>query len=577
MPNYFAETPVRPLILELLSRRNWFDPQRLVEIEETIRKAKAGTLSEVALIRAGHISEQEVASVYADDLFLPVVNSNIEAGAVEKELGGLLPEKLCVDRLICPMALRDNVLDVAFVSPEEMGVVDELQLMTGLRINPMIAPLSVVESRLDMLYRSNRESKAIGEGSEDFDAHEEVVDNDNENILDLDVTPPADANGRIIRMVNQILEQALRNRASDIHLEPFEDGCKFRLRIDGVLHELPPPSKSVFIMIVSRFKVLAKMDIAEKRVPQDGAIALRTGDKRIDLRVNTVPTVHGEKMVMRILDKAAIPLELTGLGLDERQSKDLIESIQSPYGLALVTGPTGSGKSTTLYSCLNKLNDTKVNICTVEDPVEYKFKGMNQVQVKAQVGLTFSSALRAFLRQDPDIIMVGEVRDQETAEICLRAALTGHFVLSTIHTNDALSAVTRLQDMGIEPFLLSCALRVLEAQRLVRRLCPSCKEPYELSAELAEHHRLTPGEILYRPKGCLQCRRLGYRGRIGVFEVVRITSRLTQLIQQRAPLDQLRKAAREDGMKMLFDSALDKARQGLTSLEAALSVTMAED
>jgi type IV pilus assembly protein PilB len=577
MPNYFAETPVRPLILELLSRRNWFDPQRLVQIEETIRKAKAGTLSEVALIRAGHISEQEVASVYADDLFLPVVNSNIEAGAVEKELGGLLPEKLCVDRLICPMALRDNVLDVAFVSPEEMGVVDELQLMTGLRINPMIAPLSVVESRLDMLYRSNRESKAIGEGSEDFDAHEEVVDNDNENILDLDVTPPADANGRIIRMVNQILEQALRNRASDIHLEPFEDGCKFRLRIDGVLHELPPPSKSVFIMIVSRFKVLAKMDIAEKRVPQDGAIALRTGDKRIDLRVNTVPTVHGEKMVMRILDKAAIPLELTGLGLDERQSKDLIESIQSPYGLALVTGPTGSGKSTTLYSCLNKLNDTKVNICTVEDPVEYKFKGMNQVQVKAQVGLTFSSALRAFLRQDPDIIMVGEVRDQETAEICLRAALTGHFVLSTIHTNDALSAVTRLQDMGIEPFLLSCALRVLEAQRLVRRLCPSCKEPYELSAELAEHHRLTPGEILYRPKGCLQCRRLGYRGRIGVFEVVRITSRLTQLIQQRAPLDQLRKAAREEGMKMLFDSALDKARQGLTSLEAALSVTMAED
>ena len=210
MPNYFAETPVRPLILELLSRRNWFDPQRLVEIEETIRKAKAGTLSEVALIRAGHISEQEVASVYADDLFLPIVNSNIEAGAVEKELGGLLPEKLCVDRLICPMALRDNVLDVAFVSPEEMGVVDELQLMTGLRINPMIAPLSVVESRLDMLYRSNRESKAIGEGTEDFDAHEEVVDNDNENILDLDVTPPADANGRIIRMVNQILEQALR-------------------------------------------------------------------------------------------------------------------------------------------------------------------------------------------------------------------------------------------------------------------------------------------------------------------------------------------------------------------------------
>ena len=252
-------------------------------------------------------------------------------------------------------------------------------------------------------------------------------------------------------------------------------------------------------MIVSRLKILAKMDIAEKRTCRDGAIALRTGGKRVDLRVNTVPTVYGEKMVMRILDKAAIPLNLTSLGLDERQSKDLIESIHSPHGLALVTGPTGSGKSTTLYSCLNQLNEPKVNICTVEDPVEYKFKGMNQVQVKAQVGLTFSSALRAFLRQDPDIIMVGEVRDQETAEICLRTALTGHLVLSTIHTNDALSAVTRLQDMGIEPFLLSCSLRVLEAQRLVRRLCPHCKEPYEVSDEIAERHGLTPGAALYRP------------------------------------------------------------------------------
>ena len=356
-----------PLILELLSRRNWFDARRLEEIEQTLQKAKPGMLSEVVLIRGGFISEQEVATVYGEDLFLPVVNSTIEACPVDKELGGLLPEKLCVDRLICPLAVRDTVLDVAFVSPEEMGVVDELQLMTGLRINPLIAsPLSVVESRLDVLYQpSTRDTKAIGEGTEDIAGLEEDRDGADENILDLDIVPPADSNGRIVRMVNQIVEQALRNRASDIHLEPFEDGCKFRLRIDGVLHELPPPSKSIFIMIVSRLKVLARMDIAEKRIPQDGAIALRTGDKRIDLRVNTVPTVYGEKMVMRILDKGAIPLELTGLGLDERQSRDLLESIQSPYGLALVTGPTGSGKSTTLYSCLNQLNDAKVNICTV--------------------------------------------------------------------------------------------------------------------------------------------------------------------------------------------------------------------
>jgi type IV pilus assembly protein PilB len=577
MPTLYKETETQPLVLELLARRNWFTPKQLEEIEETLRKAGAGTLAEVALIRAGYISEQEITNLYAEDLFLPVIRNNIEAGVVNKEIGALLPEKLCIDRLICPLAVREDVLDVAFVSPEEMGVVDELELMTGLRINPIIAPLSVVQTQLDVLYRTDQHTKGIGEGSEGFDVIEGEDGQDDENILNLDATPTADANGRIVRMVNQILEQALRNGASDIHLEPFEDGCKFRLRIDGVLHELPSPSKTVFIMIISRLKVLAKMDIAEKRIPQDGAIALRTGDKRIDLRVNTVPTVHGEKMVMRILDKGAIPLNLTGLGLDERQSTDLIESIHSPYGLALVTGPTGSGKSTTLYSCLNQLNDAKVNICTVEDPVEYKFKGMNQVQVKAQVGLTFASALRAFLRQDPDIIMVGEVRDQETAEICLRAALTGHFVLSTIHTNDALSAVTRLQDMGIEPFLLACSLRVLEAQRLVRRLCNHCKEPYEVTAEMAEQHGLPLGETIYRPKGCLQCRRMGYRGRVGVFEVIRITPRLISLIQKRTPVDQLRKVAREEGMKMLFDSALDKVRQGLTSLEAALSVTMAEE
>ena len=280
---------------------------------------------------------------------------------------------------------------------------------------------------------------------------------------------------------------------------------------------------------------------------------------------------------MRILDKGAIPLELTGLGLDERQSNDLIESIHMPYGLALVTGPTGSGKSTTLYSCLNLLNEPKVNICTVEDPVEYKFKGMNQVQVKAQVGLTFSSALRAFLRQDPDIIMVGEVRDQETAEICLRAALTGHFVLSTIHTNDALSAVTRLQDMGIEPFLLSCALRVLEAQRLVRRLCTHCKEPYEVDRRAGRAARPA------RRARCSIGPRAASSAGGSVTAAGSASSRSSgsppddPAHPEADPLDQLRKAAREEGMKMLFDSALDKVRQGLTSLEAALSVTMAEE
>ena len=299
--------------------------------------------------------------------------------------------------------------------------------------------------------------------------------------------------------------------------------------------------------------------------------------KRIDLRVSTVPTVYGEKMVMRILDKGAIPIELTGLGFDERQSKDLVESIQMPHGLMLVTGPTGSGKSTTLYACLNMLNEPDTNICTVEDPVEYKFKGINQVQVKAQVGLTFAGALRAFLRQDPDVIMVGEVRDQETAGICLRAALTGHFVLSTIHTNDSLSAVNRLTDMGIEPFLLASTLRVLEAQRLIRRLCRECREPYECDPETAKAHGFELGQQLYRPKGCDRCRGTGYKGRIGVFEVVRITPHIASLIQSRTPLPALRVAAREQGMKLLIDSGMDKAREGLSSLEEVLTVATGED
>jgi type IV pilus assembly protein PilB len=347
-----------------------------------------------------------------------------------------------------------------------------------------------------------------------------------------------------------------------------------RLRIDGNLSEIAPPPQALFLAIVSRIKVLSKMDIAEKRVPQDGAIALKKGDRRVDMRVNTVPTVHGEKVVLRILDRGAISLQLSDLGLDERQSNDLVEAIQMPHGLMLVTGPTGSGKSTTLYACLNLLNKPDENICTVEDPVEYKFMGINQIQVKSQVGLTFANALRSFLRQDPDIIMVGEVRDAETAQICLRAALTGHFVLSTLHTNDALAAIDRLQDMEIEPFLLASTLRALVAQRLVRRLCQKCRGPYDCDPETARRYGLGVGETVYRPGGCHDCREAGYRGRVGIFEVIRITAPIADLIQTRAPLPELRRAATKQGVKLLGASALEKVREGTTSLEEALSVTM---
>lgn len=570
-------TSTQPLIIELLLHKGLLEPSRLEVLREA--QAKDNQPLEGLLVKKELASDRDIARAYAEYLVLPLFEPDPDGPGVERALGRLLPEKLCRDQWIAPVALRGDMLDLAFVSPDQMLIIDEVQLLTGLTIRPVIARRSVIEGLQDLLYGDRGSPSEFLSPSEEFEEveEEEAVEAERpqgDEILHLDQPPPPGRDGRVIRIVNQILEQALRIGASDIHLEPLEDGCAVRARVDGMLHELSPPPRSFFLPVVSRFKILAKMDIAEKRVPQDGSIALRSGDRRVDLRVSTIPVVHGEKMVMRLLDKSTIPPQLTGLGLDQRQSNDLLEALQTPNGLMLVTGPTGSGKSTTLYACLNFLNEPGTNICTVEDPVEYKFKGMNQVQVKAQVGLTFATALRAFLRQDPDVIMVGEVRDQETAQICLRAALTGHFVLSTLHTNDSLAAVDRLQDMGIEPFLLAATLRVLEAQRLIRRLCKECKEPYACDAETARRQGLDVGETLYRAKGCDICRGTGFRGRIGIFEVVPVNGRMAHLIQTRAPLPELRQAARDQGMKLLADSALDKARAGLTSLEEALGTAL---
>src|ERR1051326_753993 len=568
------------LLVHLLTEQGVLDAKKMEILREA--QAKDNSSMEHLLIKKELASERDIAQAYSDYLALPLFES--VGDGVDPTLGRLLPEKLCRDQLMAPVEIRGETLDVVFVTPKEMLIIDEIQLLTGFTVRALIAPLSTVEGVVDFLYSGRSSSVSSFSSGGEVGSFEEADDDDGDTnadvdgeILHLDQPPPPGRDGRIIRLVNQILDQAMRSGASDIHLEPFEDGCKVRLRIDGPLHEITPPPRGLFLPVVSRLKILAKMDIAEKRIPQDGAIALRSGERRVDLRVNTVPTGYGEKVVMRLLDKGALPLHLPNLGLDERQANDLIEAIQMPHGLMLVTGPTGSGKSTTLYACLNKLNEPDSNNCTVEDPVEYKFTGMNQVQVKAQVGLTFASALRAFLRQDPDIIMVGEGRDQETAQICLKAALTGHFVLSTLHTNDALSAVSRLQDMGLEPFLLAATLRVLQAQRLLRRLCKECKESYQCDEETAIRHGLETGMVLYRNKGCPNCRGSGYRGRVGIFEVIRITPMLAEGIQSRAPLPELRRMAQELGMKLLAQSAIDKVRVGQTSLEEALTVTMTEE
>jgi type IV pilus assembly protein PilB len=343
--------------------------------------------------------------------------------------------------------------------------------------------------------------------------------------------------------------------------------------VDGILNEIPPPPKSMFVPLISRIKILSKLDIAEKRVPQDGSLTMRYNDAKIDVRVSTCPTVYGEKMVMRILNKAKLPLDFEKLGFYKAQLNSFIKGINCPNGLIYVTGPTGSGKSTTLYTALQMLNSPEKNIMTVEDPVEYKFHGINQVQVKPKVGLTFQGALRSFLRQDPDIIMLGETRDAETAEICLRAALTGHLVLSTLHTNDALSAVSRLEDMGIEPFLLASTLRVVEAQRLVRRLCPNCKQSYAPTGEMIKKYGFAETDTLYTHVGCEQCNGLGYKGRVGLYEVIFISPTLSDMIQRREPLPALTAQAKREGFKFLFDVGIDKVREGATSLEEIVTVS----
>lgn len=553
-----------PLLLNLLLAN------KLIEkagIEAALREqSKRNCSLEEALLFAQVVPELAIAKTYAEHLHVPLVSSPDPIDAFDETLKTLLPEAFVRESRIAPLYKQHGVLHVAALDPTDLGRQQELQLYTGLRVSFQAATLSAIEQCLDSLYGAEESTKETLEQAAP-EAQADIAKETEEDVLDLDRVLAETRETKIVRMLNKILTQALQDRCSDIHMEPFPNECKIRFRIDGVLHEIPPPPLNLFIPLVSRIKIVSKLDIAEKRVPQDGAFSMKVGENKVDVRVSTVPTVYGEKVVMRLLNKDAVPLDLAKLGFTQRQQEDFMKAASSPHGLLFVTGPTGSGKSTTLYATLKLLTSPRKNILTVEDPVEYKFVGINQVQVKPQVELTFARALRAFLRQDPDVIMVGEVRDNETAQICLRAALTGHFVLSTLHTNSALAAVSRLADMGVEPFLLAATLRLVEAQRLVRRLCQHCKEPFKPPQELVDKFHLPPDKEIFRPKACKECREAGYRGRVGVFEAIRITPALRKLIEERAPLAALEEAARKDGMQTLFDNGLVKVQEGLTSIE----------
>jgi type IV pilus assembly protein PilB len=561
-----ANSDSRELVLDILLKQGKLTEQVLASIYAIQQKEEVRI--EKALVMSQKVNGEDIAAAYAEHFHVPMLPLDTAVTAPEEQVRRLLPDKFMRDALVVPLYERNRTLHVAVADPSDLSVLQDIQLYSGLTPVVHVAPLEHLEKALESMLGVRNVVQEIS--LEAPSADEAVAADVGEEVVDLDKPIVDGEDTQIIRMVNHIIRQAILDGASDIHIEPLSESVSVRYRIDGQLQVRAAPPKSMFLPLLSRIKIISKMDIAEKRLPQDGACSVLKDRQQIDLRVSTVPTIYGQKTVMRILNRNALPLDHAKLGFDEGQQALFHQAARSPHGLVFVTGPTGSGKSTTLYATLKLLHKTTKNIVTVEDPVEYKMDGVNQVQTHAAIGLTFAGALRSFLRQDPDVIMVGEVRDQETAEICMRAALTGHLVLSTLHTNSALAAIDRLVDMGIEPFMVASTLQLVEAQRLIRRLCVKCKEPDHQTPEVLEKYHISADAQLFKPKGCPACN-LGYKGRVGIFEVILVTPKLRDMIQNRAPLSDLQAEAEKMGMPSLATKGLDAAKAGLTSLEEVVS------
>ncbi len=555
-----------------------------------IQKREKGRIGEI-LIRHGLISEENISSALGEQLGIPYYSSEnpqLLKPQPDQDLEKLVPAEFAGKNNCLPLSRNMNSLTCAVSDPLDLLMLDNLKRITGCEINLVVATATALKKAVSNFYFGD--GKSDGKGSMLNQAVERSYTQDTEDLLNLSKSTATQAGtataelsldrliekageAPVIKLVDLIIRQAIDERASDIHIEPFDNKIHLRYRIDGNLYNVPPPAPHLHLPIVSRIKILAKLDIAEKRLPQDGAISAKLEDRNVDIRVSTIPTVWGEKVVMRILDKGAVPLDLSKLGFDHQQIELIRAALSQPHGLFFVTGPTGSGKSTTLYAALNQTIDPKKNILTVEDPVEYKIEGINQVAVKPDIGLTFATALKAFLRQDPDVIMVGEVRDLDTASICIRAALTGHFVLSTLHTNDAASAITRLMDIGIPNYLLTPSLVLILAQRLARRLCPNCKEPYEPVAE--QHGGIKfQTDLIYKAKGCEQCNSSGYKGRVVVGEVLNVNTEVRALLAKNATYTEIKDCARKNGMTTLFESGIKLIEKGFTSFDEVCRVTV---
>jgi len=540
----------------------------------SVQRQEGGRLGEI-LIKLEMVKEGQVVAALGKQLNMPYfsLGTGMLKPAMDQGLEQLIPQDFAFKNCVLPLSRMLRSLTAAMSDPLDLLLIDSLRKLTGGEINPVIAARSDIMKAIGEFYGKSAMLKDAVDSSYDVSAAFAQSQEDLGQELSLDKLIARAEEAPVVKLVDLIIRQAIDERASDIHIEPFKDKISLRYRIDGKLYEIPPPAKHLHLPLVSRVKILAKLDIAEKRLPQDGGILVRIDERPIDIRVSVIPTIYGEKAVLRILDRGRVKLNLDYMGFDPQQLECVRKAVFSPYGLVFITGPTGSGKTTSLYAILNEIKSQAKNIITVEDPVEYKMDGINQVQIKPEIGLTFAAALRSFLRQDPDIMLVGEVRDLETAQICIRSSLTGHLVLSTLHTNDAPSAVSRLMDIGIEPYMLAPSLLIVIAQRLIRKLCLDCKEAYEPAAAQLKGAAIK-AELIYRAKGCAKCNNTGYKGRTCIVEVMPVTLEIQDLINQRASFQKIREAARAAGMQTLYESGIRKVESGVTSLEEVFSTTL---
>ncbi|MBF0489826.1 MAG: Flp pilus assembly complex ATPase component TadA [Candidatus Omnitrophica bacterium] len=562
---------------EILIKQGLITENQLQQALEA-KKLKKERIGET-FFRLGMITEADLVSALAMQLRIPYASNQAELmkPRLDQELDKLVPFEFARRNIILPLVKNTASLTCAVFDPLDYIMLDNLKQLTNCELSLVIATKTDLIKAIDDFYGMVGRDTMLDQeveksyGTEQLDLKEDksYVSLDAELSINRLVEKAEEA--PVIKLVDLIIRQAIDEKASDIHIEPFKDKLEIRYRIDGVLYQIPPPAAHLQLALVSRVKILSRMDISEKRLPQDGNISCKLEDRIVDLRVSSIPTIWGEKVVMRILDRGTMSLELGHLGFDAKQLTLIRKSLEASYGLFFVTGPTGSGKSTTLYAALNEVKDTTKNILTVEDPVEYKIDGINQVAVRADIGLTFAAALRAFLRQDPDIILVGEVRDMETAQICVRAALTGHMVLSTLHTNDAPSAISRLIDIGVPYYLLPPSLCMVIGQRLVRVLCPKCKEAYEPNGLTFGDYKIK-SDLIYRAKGCDECSHTGYRGRKVIAEVMAISDKIRALLTKNSTYEDLRDAARKNGMETLFEVGMRRVEEGLTSLDEILGI-----